>query len=76
MTGHKSWRELTDEHLRTNPEFREGYEKAKRELDEAWNVTCRYGNCVVFVSPDSNVRKDLGGWGPIDCPCKANEDEE
>lgn len=71
MSGHKSWREISAA-LDTSTE----YSQAKRELDEAWEIECRYGNCVVFVSPDSDVREDLGGWGPIGCPCKASEDEE
>lgn len=74
MIEHRGWRELTDERLNSDPRFRLAYEAAKRELDEAWEVRCPYNNCTWFVSPDSNVREDRGGWGPIDCPCKANED--
>lgn len=69
MSEHRSWAEISAD-LEKTP----GYRQAKRELDEAWEIECRYGNCTVFVSADSNVREDLGGWGPIGCPCKANDD--
>lgn len=67
--GDSSWFEL-DAELEGSEEYR----RAKRELDEAWEVECRYGNCTIFVSPDSNVREDLGGWGPAGCPCSAEPD--
>lgn len=74
MSDHKRWRDWADELIATDPEFRAGYIEAKRQLDEAWEVTCRYGNCVIFVSPDSSVGSDQSdGWGPVDCPCKASE---
>lgn len=74
MSGHKSWLEEIAERLASDPEFRTGYEKATRELDAKWQIGCRYGNCTIFVSPDSSVGPDQDdGWGPVDCPCKANE---
>lgn len=75
VSGHRSWRELSDDLIQT-PAGKAAYERAKRELDEALEIECRYGNCVIFVNPDSNApasRRDLGGWGPVDCPCKAGE---
>lgn len=69
----QSWKEWSDEQLATNPEFRKGYERATRELDEAWEIVCRYGNCVIYVSPDSTIREDLGGWGWAECPCEADK---
>jgi hypothetical protein len=70
MSGHTKWRdELSDWFNDRTPEARAAYEKAKAEMDAAWKVECRYGNCIVFVSADSNQREDLGGWGPVGCPC-------
>ncbi len=66
------WESLRDAFMAT-PQGRAAVEQARRWLDEAWRVECRYGSCVVFVSVDSSVRQDLGGWGPISCPCKRNE---
>lgn len=76
MSEYISWRAETEDRIKTDPEFAAAMEKATRELDEAWEVECRYGNCTVFVSPDSNVREDLGGWGPVGCPCEGEEEEE
>ena len=70
MNADESWDSFINEQLETNPEFRTAYQDARRKLDAAWEVECRYGNCVVFVSPDSNEREDLGGWGPVGCPCE------
>jgi hypothetical protein len=66
---------MVEDKIKSDPEYAAAMEVARRELNEAWEVKCRYGNCVVFVSPDSNIREDLGGWGPIDCPCKSEEYE-
>lgn len=74
MSGDRKFSIWFDE-LMTDPEFRESYDKARHELDTKWEIECRYGNCVIFVSPDSSVGPEQDdGWGPIDCPCKANED--
>lgn len=78
MTKHKSWLEETNERLRADPEseFAVAYKRAERELDAKWKIECRWGSCVIFVSPDSSVGPDQSdGWGPIDCPCKANEED-
>lgn len=75
MPGHRKWEDVKTSWFNDTPESREEYAKAKRELDAAWQIECRYGNCVIFVSPDSSVGPDQeDGWGPVDCPCKANED--
>lgn len=82
-TGRRMRRDELSDWFRETPESQAEYEKAKRKLDAAWEVECRYGNCTIFVSADSSVREDLGGWGPIDCPCenpgwrwvKRNEDK-
>ena len=71
----KRWDELRDS-LLTTPEARAAYDKAGKALDEAWETECRYGNCTVFVSPDSSVREDLGGWGSVGCPCEGGDDHE
>jgi len=74
MSGHKSWDAFITERLETDPGFRATYERAKHELDAAWEVECRYGNCVIFVSPDSSVGPDQeDGWGPVGCPCSGEE---
>lgn len=74
MRKYVSWRAEIEDRVKTDPEYAASMEQARHELDAAWEVECRYGNCTVFVSPDSNVREDLGGWGPVDCPCKANDE--
>jgi len=72
MTRFRKWNDFLDE-LLTDPEAQASYDRARAELDKAWEVVCPYRYCVWWVSPDSNVREELGGVGPVDCPCKANE---
>ncbi len=75
MSGHRRRGEFIEDAIRNDPEFQANYERARRELDAKWEVTCRYGNCTIFVDPDSSVGPDQDdGWGPIYCLCKANED--
>jgi hypothetical protein len=71
MSERRSWRVST--WFEDTSESRAAYEEAKRELDGAWEVECRYGGCTWWVSPNSDTREDLGGFGLIDCPCKAND---
>lgn len=76
MIGHKRWAEVIAEHEANDPEFRAGMERARAELDAKWEILCRYGNCTIFVSPDSSEGPDQDdGWGPIYCPCRAGEYE-
>lgn len=70
MSGHKKWGQTISSWFDESPEAKAAYVRAKQELDEAWEVECRYGNCTVFVSADSSVREDLGGWGAVGCPCE------
>lgn len=67
--------ELRSAWFEDTPRSRAIYEEERRKLDAEWKVECRYGNCVIFVSPDSSVGPDQeDGWGPIDCPCKVNDE--
>lgn len=66
------WPSLRD-HYPDTPERRASYARAKARVDACWMVLCREGNCVWWVSPDSDQRDYLSGMGPVDCPCKRND---
>jgi len=74
MSGHRTWQDLRDE-LLTTPEARAAYDRHRVEMDGAWDVVCRHGCCVWWISQDSNRREELGGWGPAACPCACNDIE-
>lgn len=41
------------------------------EYDEPLHTLCRFGCCVILRCP--NCKLEWGGWGPVACPCKKNE---
>lgn len=56
----------------------EDYERVAREIEEqlarAEEVPCVYGNCIEWHDPETG--ENLGGFGPMGCPCQADEEAE
>ena len=53
MSGHTKWDKFVSDWFDDTPSARASLEAARAELDAKWEIECRYGNCVIFVSPDS-----------------------
>lgn len=64
----KRWSEFMANVLK-DPDAKAAYNKAVDELDAAWEVVCREGNCMWWVTPDG----DIGGIGGMGCPCERND---